>query len=164
VTFGTVKQTGLLEMPIIQFVAAGEIYGVTVLYCITRRQMKEKNDGKLTVQVAATIPKTLHSRDSADRLVRAVVNIWRERPRTLRKSTRILELDFKGIEYIANSAASALIEFRNEFSEDKRPAVEFSNLSNSMSKIFEAEEKRLRLVSKGTNAQKKKPNGFLIEV
>jgi len=126
--------------------------------------MKEKIDGKLTVQVVEVIPKMLHSRDSADRLVRAVINIWRERPRELRKNTGTLVLDFQSIEYVSDSAASALIEFRREFSEDKKPAVEFSNLSDSVSKIFETEEKHLRRASRGIKAQKKKSNSFLIEV
>ncbi len=126
--------------------------------------MKEKMDGTLTVRVATTIPKTLHSRDSADRLVRSVISLWRERSDELRKGAVTLILDFEGIEYLSESAASALIEFRQEFSEDKDPKIRFSNLSISAGKVFAAAEKQFRLASKRIKNQKKKQSSFLIEV
>jgi hypothetical protein len=126
--------------------------------------MKEKKDGKLTVRVAASVPKTLHSRDSADRLVRTVVSLWRERSDELRKSAATLILDFEGIEYLSESAAGALIEFRQEFSEDKDPEIKFSNMSASVDKTFMTAERHMRHDSKGTKTQKRKPNSFLMEV
>lgn len=126
--------------------------------------MKEKLDGTLRVRVATTIPKTLHSRDSADRLVRSVISLWRERSDELRKNAVTLILDFEGIEYLSESAAAALIEFRQEFSEDKDPEIRFSNLSASAVKAFTAAEKHLRLASKRIKNQKKKQSSFLIEV
>jgi anti-anti-sigma regulatory factor len=126
--------------------------------------MKEKMDETLTVRVAATIPKTLHSRDSADRLVRSVISLWRERSDGLRKGAATLILDFEGIEFLSESAAGALVEFRQEFSEEKDPKIEFSNLSASAGKAFAAAEKRIRIASKRTKTQKKKQSSFLIEV
>jgi hypothetical protein len=125
--------------------------------------MKEKMDGKLTVRVTTVIPKTLHSRDSADRLVRTVVGLWRERPDELRRNAATLILDFEGIEYLSESAAGALIEFRQEFSEAKDPEIKFSNLSASVSKTLVIAEKNLRHL-RGIKARKRKQNGFSIEV
>ncbi len=126
--------------------------------------MKEKRDGKLTVHVARTIPKTLHSRDSADRLVGTVVSLWRARPDTHRNTLTRLVLDFDGISQMSESAASALAEFRLEFSEDKDPTIEFSNMSVSVKKTFAAAEKSLRGIHKRINARNKKKNNFLIEI
>lgn len=126
--------------------------------------MKEKKDGKLTIRVVTTISKTLQSRDSADRLVRTVISLWRERSDELRRSADTLLLDFKGIEYLSESAAAVLIDFRQEFSEDKDPEIEFSNLSASVGKTFVAAQKNLRLACKDIKTHKRKPNSFLIEV
>ena len=126
--------------------------------------MKENMDDKLTVRVAATIPKTLHSRDSADRLVRAVVSLWRTRSNGNDKNPNKLILDFEGISQMSESAASALIEFQLEFSEDKNPEVEFSNMSVPIEKTFAAVEKSLRRMHKGINARNKKKSSFMIEI
>lgn len=87
-----------------------------------------------------------------------------ERSDELRKGAVTLILDFEGIEYLSESAASALIEFRQEFSEDKDPKIRFSNLSISAGKVFAAAEKQFRLASKRIKNQKKKQSSFLIEV
>lgn len=126
--------------------------------------MKEKRDGKLTVHVARAIPKTLHSRDSADRLVGAVVSFWRARPDRHKNDLTTLVLDFEGISQLSESAASALAEFRLEFSEDKDPTIEFSNMSVSVKKTFAAVEKSVRGIRKRINARNKKKNSFMIEI
>ncbi len=126
--------------------------------------MKEKKDGKLTIRVVTTISKTLQSRDSADRLVRAVISLWRGRSDELRRCADTLLLDFKGVECLSESAAAVLIDFRQEFSEDKDPEIEFSNLSASVGKTFAVAEKHIRLACKGIRTRKRKPTSFLIEV
>jgi len=125
--------------------------------------MSDKTDGKFTVRIAESIPKTLHSRDSADRLVRTVISLWRSRPDAGKKNLTTLVLDFDGVEQVSESAAGAIIEFQREFSEDKNPEIEFSNMSATVSKIFAAAEKPLRRSSKGMKSQKKK-NSFTIEI
>ncbi|HUI30599.1 MAG TPA: hypothetical protein VLX91_10310 [Candidatus Acidoferrales bacterium] len=126
--------------------------------------MKEKSDGKLTIQVATAIPKTLHSRDSADRLVRTAVSFWRARPDRSKKDLTALVLDFNGIAQLSESAASALVEFRLEFSGDNDPAIEFSNMTNSVKKTFAGAEKSLRRFQKRINGRGKKKSSFIIEV
>lgn len=126
--------------------------------------MKEKMDGKFTVRVATAIPKTLHSRDSAERLVRAVVSLWRKRPRELKRDGATLILDFNEIEHLSESAADVLIEFREEFSEAKDPEIQFSNLSDSVDKALVAAEKNLRRLSRGSKTRKRNQNNYSIEV
>ncbi len=126
--------------------------------------MKEKSDGKLTVQVVSAIPKTLNSRDSAERLVRTAVGLWRARSDGHNKNTTTLVLDFEGITQMSESAASALVEFRLDFSEDKYPAMEFSNMSDSVKKTFAAVEKPVQRIHKRISAQAKKKNSFMIEI
>ena len=123
-----------------------------------------KSDGKFIIEVATSVAKTLHSRDSAERLVRTVISMWRERPDAGKKNSATLILDFAGIEQLSESAAGALIEFRREFSEDKNPSIEFSNLSPSVSKTLAAVEKPLRRVSTKAKTAKKKQNSFTIEI
>ncbi|MFZ1081975.1 MAG: STAS domain-containing protein [Candidatus Kryptoniota bacterium] len=126
--------------------------------------MKEKTDSKLTVRIAASIPKALHSRDSADRLVRTVVSLWRARPDVRKKTPTTLILDFQGVEQLSESAAGTLLEFRREFSEDKNPAIEFSNMSVSVNETFAAVEKPVGRFSRRVKTQKKKKNIFAIEI
>jgi anti-anti-sigma regulatory factor len=126
--------------------------------------MKEKTDDKLTVRIASSIPKTLHSRDSAERLVRTVVSLWRARSDGREKNLNTLVLDFEGISQLSDSAAGALIEFRLEFSEDRNPAVEFSNMSDPVKKTFAALEKSFGQIHRRVNLQKKKKRSFLIEI
>lgn len=126
--------------------------------------MKAKIDGKLTVQVATVIPKTLHSRDSAERLVRTVVSMWRARSDNGDKNPAKLVLDFDGITQLSESAASAIVEFRLEFSEDKYPAIEFSNMTASVRKTFTAVEESLRQIHKRIAARTKKKSSFMIEI
>ncbi len=126
--------------------------------------MSVKTDDKFIIQVAASIAKTLHSRDSAERLVRTVISMWRARPDAGRKNSATLILDFEGIEQLSESAAGALIEFRREFSEDKNPSIEFSNLSPSVSKTLAAVEKPVRRVSGKVKTAKKKQSSFTIEI
>lgn len=127
--------------------------------------MSKNTDGKFTVQIANTIPKMLHSRDSAERLVRTVIGLWRVRSEEFRKNPATLILDFNGIGLVSESAACALIEFQREFSEDKNLTIEFSNLSTSVSETFAIAEKSLRRVSKRIKTHKTKgQNSFVIEV
>jgi len=125
--------------------------------------MKEKISDKLTIRIASLIHKTLHSRDSADRLVGTILSTWRARSDWHRKNLTTLVLDFESIAELSESAASALAEFHLEFLQDKNLAIEFSNMSDPVRKIFAAAEKSLRRFRKGINAGKKK-SGFMIEI
>ncbi len=126
--------------------------------------MREKCDARFTVRVAATIPKALHSRDSADRLVRVAVSLWRENLDDMRQRAATLVLDFEGIGQLSESAADSLIEFRREFSEDNNPRIVFSNMSVSVSKTLEEVERPQRQTSGKIKKQKGKHNGFLIKI
>lgn len=126
--------------------------------------MKEKTEGKFTVRVVESLPKTLQSRDSADRLVRAVITLWRSRPITGGRDATTLVLDFDGVHQVSESAAGAIIEFREEFSEDKDPKIEFSNMSPSVDETFAAVEKSLRAVSGRIKTRKRKHSGFSIKL
>lgn len=126
--------------------------------------MSEKMGSKFTVRIEESIPKTLHSRDSAERLVRTVVSMWRARPGAGGRNVVTLVLDFEGIREISESAAGALIGFREQFSEDKDPEIEFSNMSASVDKTFAAVGKSLRNSSARGKGRKRKPNGFSIEL
>jgi len=126
--------------------------------------MKEKADVKLTVRVAETIAKTLHSKDSADRLVGAVVSLWRRRSDGSSRNTKTLILDFDGVPRLSESAASVLVEFRLEFSEDRKPEIKFSNMSDSVKKTFAAVEKSTQRIHKRINASSKKKTSFMIEI
>ena len=123
--------------------------------------MKDNGDGSFTIQVGTLIPKTLHSRDSAERLARSAITLWRERSAKSRKTAKVLILDFAEIESIAESAAEALVEFQHEFSEDKHPEIKFFNLSPSSARTISAAERHLRHSFK---ARKRKPLNFVIEV
>ena len=131
---------------------------------LIRRCMKDKTDSKLTVRIASSIPKTLQSRDSADRLIGTVISLWRARPDEYRKNPTTLILDFEGIEQLSESAAGTLIEFRRESSEDKNPVIEFSNMSVSVNETFAAVEKPLRRFHKRIKTRGKKKNSFVIEI
>lgn len=123
--------------------------------------MKDNGDGSFTVHVVSVIPKTLRSRDSAERLVRSAVTLWRKRSDKLRKTAEALNLDFKDIDKLTESAAEALIEFRDEFAEDKHPEIKFFNLSPSAAKTIAATERHLHRAFK---VRKRKPHNFVIEV
>jgi len=125
--------------------------------------MKDNGDGSFTVHVVSVIPKTLRSRDSAERLVRSAVTLWRKRSDKLRRTAKALILDFKDVDQLTESAAEALIEFREEFSEASDPEIRFSNLSASVGKALVTAEKNLRHL-RGIKARKRKQNGFSIEV
>ncbi len=126
--------------------------------------MKEKMVDKLMVCVATLIPKTLHSRDSADRLVRSVISLWRARSDFRKRNLTTLVLDFDGIAELSESAAGALAEFYMEFAEEKNSAIEFLNMSDSIRKPFAAAEKSLRRLRKGINSRAKSKSGFVIEI
>jgi STAS domain len=126
--------------------------------------MREKRDGKFTVQVGATIQKTLHSRDSADRLVRAVISLWRNSNGTPGKPPTTLILDFRGVQQLSESAAGVLIEFRREFSEDKNPEIVFSNMSSQINAILEAAARPSRLPAGKYKKPKKKGTRFTIKI
>jgi hypothetical protein len=125
--------------------------------------MKDKTDGKLTVRIASSIPKTLHSRDSAERLVRTVVSLWRASSEGQDNYPATLVLDFDGIPQLSESAASAIVEFRLEFSGGKYPAIEFANTSVPVRKTLAAVEKSLWRVRRRVNARKKKTS-YMIEI
>ena len=126
--------------------------------------MKDKRDGKFTVQVAATIYKRLHSRDSAERLARTVISLWRDSFDHLRDRAHTLVLDFEGIEQLSKSAAEVLIQLRGEFSEDKDLEIVFSNLSVSVNKTLAAVERPHQQSPGGLEKRKRKQNGFSIKV
>ena len=123
--------------------------------------MKDAGDNSLTIRVGEVIPKSLHSRDSAERLARCAMTLWRERPDKLRKTAKDLILDFAEVEHISESAAEALIEFRHEFAEDKHPEIKFSNLSASAAKTIAVAERHLRQALK---ARKGRAHNFVIKV
>ncbi|HEY9165232.1 MAG TPA: hypothetical protein VIS48_03625 [Candidatus Kryptonia bacterium] len=125
--------------------------------------MREKKNLEFTVRVAGSIPKKLNSRDSAERLVRNVISMWRERSDEYMKNSTTLNLDFNGIESVSESAVAALVEFRLEFAEDKNPEIEFSNLPISVSKTIASVERSIRH-SSGRIASRKKKKGYLIEI
>lgn len=135
-----------------------------VLYYTIRRRMKVKTGGKLTVRIASSIPKTLQSRDSADRLIRTAIGVWRARPEASRRKPTTLILDFDGIEELSESAAAILTDFRRESAEDKNPAIEFSNMSVSVNKTFETVGKPFRRFQKRVKTEGKKKNSFVIEI
>ncbi len=126
--------------------------------------MREKTDDKFTVRVADTLQKTLHSRDSAERLVRAVISLWRDSTDGPRKSAGILVLDFQGIEQISESAAGVIAEFRDKFSEDKDPEIIFSNMSSSIREIIEAAERSVLQSARKLRSSKKKRGRFTIKI
>ena len=125
--------------------------------------MKEKMGDELTVPVASSIPKTLHSRDSAERLVRMVVGLWRGRAGG-HNSPAALILDFSGISQLSESAAGVLVEFRFEFSGGGCPQVEFSNTAAPVRKALTTAEKSLERLHKRIDAHRKKKSGFMIEI
>jgi len=134
-----------------------------ILFCHEGFKMKTGN--RLTVKVAKAIQKTLHSRDSAERLERTAVNLWRARSDELRKTPSTLVLDFMDVELVSQPAADALLKFRREFSEDKNLTIEFSNLSTSVSKTFAIVERRLQEIAKRTKTRKIRGQSvFSIEV
>ena len=117
-----------------------------------------KTGNRLTLEVAKAIQKTLHSRDSAERLERTAVNLWRARSDELRKTPSTLVLNFMDVELVSQPAADALLKFRREFSEDK-------NLSTSVSKTFAIVERQLQQIAKRTKTRKIKGQSvFSIEV
>ncbi len=126
--------------------------------------MKEKAENKFTVRVVESLPKTLQSRDSADRLVRAVIAQWRTRPANAGKYTTTLVLDFDGVHQVSESAAGVIIEFREQFSEDEDPKIEFSNMCSFVHETFISAEKSLRADSRRLKNQKRKQGGFLIKL
>lgn len=126
--------------------------------------MREKTDNTFTVLVADTLQKTLHSRDSAERLVRGVIGLWRNSTNGPGKSAATLVLDFQGIQRLSESAAGVIVEFRREFSEDKNPEIIFSNLMGSVRGTLEAAERSLRQSDNKIRNPKKKRNRFTIKV
>ncbi len=126
--------------------------------------MKKKRDDEFVVRVAATIHKRLHSRDSADRLVRNAIGLWRECSDDHGKRPSTLILDFNGIEQLSESAAAPLADFRREFSEDKDPEIMFCNLSESVSETLASVEKPLRHSSRKIKTSRKSQNNFLIKI
>ena len=125
--------------------------------------MKEKMGDELTVLIASSIPKTLHSRDSAERLVRIVVGLWRGKAGGY-NTPAVLILDFSGISQLSESAADVLVEFRSEFSGGRCPLIEFSNTSAPVRKALTVAEKSLERLHKRINAHRKKKSGFMIEI
>jgi len=123
--------------------------------------MKDNGDGKFIVQVVSIIPKTLHSPDSAERLVRTAGTLWRKRSNKLKRTATALTLDFTDIENRTESPAEALIECHHEIAEDKHPKIKFSSLSASAIKTLDAAKRHLRPAPK---LRKRNPHNFVIEV
>ncbi len=126
--------------------------------------MREKPDDKFTVRVTDTLQKRLHSRDSAERLVRVVIGLWRDSVERPGKQAATLVLDFHGIQQLSERAAGVIVEFRRQFSEDKDPEIIFSNMSRSVRETLEAAERSLRESDKKTGNPKKKRTPFTIKI
>ena len=125
--------------------------------------MRERTDDESTAPIVSSIPKTLHSRESAERLVRAVVGLWREKSDTHNNPSSLI-LDFDGIFRLSESVAEVLVQFRYEFPGGKCPPVKFLNVSATVRKTLTSAEKSLAQIHKRLNANRKKKSGFSIKI
>jgi hypothetical protein len=125
--------------------------------------MRERTDDESTAPIVSSIPKTLHSRESAERLVRAVVGLWREKSDTHNNPSSLI-LDFDGIFLLSESVANVLVQFRYEFPGGKCPPVKFMNVSAPVGKTLAAAEKSLAQLHKRLNDNRRKKNGFSIKI
>ncbi len=125
--------------------------------------MREKTNDGSTAPIVSSIPKTLHSRESAERLVRVIVGLWREKSGKYGKPSSII-LDFDGIFRLSESVADVLVQFRYEFPGGQCPPVAFMNVSPPVRKTLTSAEKSLEKLHRRVNAKKKKRSGFRIEI
>ncbi len=125
--------------------------------------MKEKMEDGLTVSIVSTVQKTLRSRDSAERLVRAIVDLWRERAGGHKKPA-VLILDFNGISLLSESVADVLVQLRFDFPSSKCSRVEFRNVSAPVRKALVSAGQSREQLRKKVNANRKKESGFTIKI
>ena len=125
--------------------------------------MRGKMDDGVTVSIASTIQKTLRSRDSAERMVRAIVDLWRKRAGEHDKPAALI-LDFNEISLLSESVADVLVQFRFDFPGGKCPRVEFLNVSAPVRKVLIAAEQSREQLRKKASANRKKKSGFTIEI
>ncbi len=125
--------------------------------------MRDKTDGGFTVSIASSVQKTLRSRYSAERLVRAIVGMWREKSVENNEPSSLI-LDFDGIFRLPESVADVLVHFRYEFPGGNCSRVEFLNVSAPVRKALASAEKSLGQFHKRVNVKREKKSGFMIEI
>ena len=125
--------------------------------------MREKTDDESTAPIVSSIPRTLHSRESATRLVKSIVGLWREKSGGDSMPSSLI-LDFKGIFRLPESVADVLVQFRYEFPGGKCPPVKFMNVSPHVRKALASAEKSLEQLHKRLNTDRKKKSGFRIKI